>query len=268
MYINELELFQRSNETIWTDEHINKSLLKAHLDESTDGASRKSETRTKIVNWINQKIEPNSKIIDLGCGPGLYSYELASLGHKIMGIDFNKASYNYANDNKTIRGLIEYKYGNYLKDKIIGKYNIAMMIYCDFGALVPNEQIFLLKMLKNILKDDGIWIFDIFGISVMEKIQGKRYWNISEGNDFWSIKPYFSLEETKVFKTNNAIGTRYYLVDQKTGKIKEYILWDQYYDENSIQKLMFENGFEIIEINKNLVKNKEETLFIKAKKKS
>jgi hypothetical protein len=31
---------------------------------------------------------------------------------------------------------------------------------------------------------------------------------------------------------------------------------------------MLENGFDIIEINKNLVKNKEKTLFIKAKKKN
>ena len=268
MYINELEPFQRCNETIWTDEYISKSLLKAHLDESTDGASRKPEKRTKIVNWINQKVEPNSKIIDLGCGPGLYSYELASLGHKVMGIDFNKASYNYANDNKIIKDLIEYKYGNYLKDKIFRKYNIAMMIYCDFGALIPNEQVFILKMLKNILENDGIWIFDIFGISVMEKIRNKRHWNISQGNDFWSSEPYLLMEETKVFESHNTIGTRYYLIDQKTGKIKEYILWDQYYDENSIQKLMLENGFEIQEINKNLFKNKEEALFIKAKKKS
>jgi len=268
MYINDLELFQRSNETIWTDEHISKSLLKAHLDESTDGASRKPEMRTKIVNWINQKIEPNSKIIDLGCGPGLYLYELASLGHKVIGIDFNKASYNYANDNKTIRGLIEYKYGNYLKDKIIGKYNMAMMIYFDFGALIPKEQIFLLKMLKNILEDDGIWIFDIFGAPVMEKIQEKRNWEVSQGNDFWSREPYLLMEEIKIFKNENTIGTRYYLVDQKTGKIKEYIMWDQYYTENTIQKLMFENGFEVIEINNKLVKNNEETLFIKAKKRN
>jgi hypothetical protein len=42
---------------------------------------------------------------------------------------------------------------------------------------------------------------------------------------------------------------------------------DQYYDENSIKTLLSENGFETIEINKDLMKYREETLFIMAKKK-
>ena len=62
MYNNVLELFQRSNEAIWTDEHISKALLDAHLDESTDAASRKQERRTDIINWIKKilnKIQNN-----------------------------------------------------------------------------------------------------------------------------------------------------------------------------------------------------------------
>jgi hypothetical protein len=50
MYDNELKLFQKSNEAIWTDEHISKFLLDAHLDETHDAASRKSDKRISIVN--------------------------------------------------------------------------------------------------------------------------------------------------------------------------------------------------------------------------
>jgi len=54
MYNNELKLFQRSNNSlIWTDDYISKSMLEVH---------------------INKNIKPNSKILDLGCGPGLYAY--------------------------------------------------------------------------------------------------------------------------------------------------------------------------------------------------
>ena len=44
-------------------------------------------------------------------------------------------------------------------------------------------------------------------------------------------------------------------------------MWDQYYDNESIIKLLEENGFKIIEINKDIVKYNEETMFIMAKKK-
>ena len=86
MIDKELKLFQRSNETIWTDEYIGKNLLKAHLDESDDAASRKKESRLETINWISYFIKPNSKILDLGCGTGLYSFEFGKLGHKVYGM--------------------------------------------------------------------------------------------------------------------------------------------------------------------------------------
>jgi len=267
MYDNELKLFQRSDESIWTDEYISKSLLNAHLDESNDGASRITSKRQNIYNWINSSIKTNSKIIDLGCGPGLYAYELGRLGHNVLGIDFNEKSIDYAKKNKSINGIVEYKYCNYLKASFDEKYNAAIMIFCDFGALIPNEQKLLLGKIHNILENDGIFIFDVFGKREIGSIQEKRNWFISNGKDFWSNEPYFCMEETKFFDKENALGKRYYLVNQLDGKIKECIIWDQYYDENSIGKLLAENEFEIREIKKDLIETKEETLFIIAKKK-
>lgn len=201
----------------------------------------------------------------MGCGPGLYSWELGKLGHNVLGVDFNKAAYNYADKNKTIEDQVLYQNCDYIKNNISGKYNASIMIYCDFGALIPDEQISLLKKLKKLLDNNGVFIFDTFGISVMRDFAEERSWFISGGNDFWSSEPYFLMKEIKIYKEENTIGTRYYLIDQKTGKTKEFILWDQYYDEKSIGRLMSENGFEIIEINRDLVKYKEETLFVMAK---
>jgi len=75
------------------------------------------------------------------------------------------------------------------------------------------------------------------------------------------------MEETKIFSNENRWADRYYLIDQKNGKIKEFITWDQCYDENAINKLLLENGFETLEIKNDLIFSNEETLFIMAKKK-
>jgi len=267
LYNNELKLFQRSGEGLWTDKHISKSMLDAHLDESFDGASRTIQKRTEILNWINNNIKPQSKILDLGCGPGLYAYELGRLGHNVFGIDINNASVDYAQENKSIKGIVEYKYSNYLQDTIEGRYNVAMMIYCDFGALIPNEQKTLLKKLDVILENDGIFVFDVFGKEEMKKQEEKRNWYISNGGDFWSKEPCFYMEEKKIFENECTLGTRHFLLNQINHETKEFILWDQYYDEVSIKKLLLENGFETIEVNNDLMKNNENTLFIMAKKK-
>ncbi|MCL2688191.1 MAG: class I SAM-dependent methyltransferase, partial [Methanobrevibacter sp.] len=244
MYDNELKLFQKGKNSIWTDEHISKTILDAHLDETNDAASRKHERRMDIVNWINKKIKQNSKIIDFGCGPGLFAYEFGKLEHNVLGIDYNKISIDFANENKTIKNFVEYKYCNYLKDTINGKFNVAIIIYFDFGVLNPDEQNLFLQKINKLLDDDGIFIFDIYGKTVMENKQDSRSWSISQGNDFWSKEPYLLMEETKVFKNENKWADRYYWIDQKSGKIKEFINWNQCYDESTINKLLLENGFE------------------------
>ena len=229
MYGKELKLFQRNDSSIWTDEHISKKLLESHFWEKSNGASRIPIVRQETVNWINSKIHKNSKIIDFGCGPGLYAFEFGKLGHKVLGIDFNKRSLNYAKEEKSIENKVEYKYCNYLTDTIEGKYDVAMIIYCDFAALIPSEQILFLQKVNNLLESDGVLIFDVFGLSSFYKKKDRKNWFISQEENFWSSGPSFILEEIKIFYEEKVVGNRTYVINQSTGKTKEFILWDSFY---------------------------------------
>lgn len=264
LFSKNLKLFQRSENSIWTDEYISKELLKCHLDESMDGASRTLEKRNKILNFINRSINKNSKILDLGCGPGLLDFELAKFGHKILGVDFNIESINYAVNNKQSNN-IEYKYENYLTGTFPEKYDAILMIYCDFGALIPNEQITVLKNIYDALKDDGVFIFDVFKSDLKTSRKEQNSWNISNGNDFWCKDPYIILKEVKIFDKENAIGERYFVINQNKSTTKEFILWNQYYNEDSISKLMSDNNFDVKSINENLISG-ENSMFVIAKK--
>lgn len=264
LFSQKLELFQRSENSIWTDEHISKELLKCHLDDSTDGASRRLEKRNKILDFINRSIGKNSKILDLGCGPGLLDFELSKSGHDILGIDFNIESINYAVKNKKSNN-IRYKYENYLKIKFPEKYDTVIMIYCDFGALIPSEQKVLLKSIYNSLKSDGVFIFDIFKPDLKTLKKEVNCWSISGGNDFWCKNPYLFLQEVKTFDEASAIGERYFVIDQKKHNIKEFILWNQYYTVESIKKLMSENNFEVENIDQKVITD-ENSMFVVARK--
>lgn len=270
MYNNKLTLFQRSSDSIWTDPYISKNLLAAHLDEQTDGASRNRKIREKTVNWIADQLQSDSRILDLGCGPGLYALEFAKLGYKVTGIDFNRESIKYANKNSRLNNLVTYRYQNYLQDPIVGKYSAAVMIYCDFGALVPQEQKLLLEKIWSVLSDDGIFIFDVFTSRLVEHKAEMQSQNVSDGKGFWSETPYSEFTEVKHFKDANAIGSRHCIVGLEDGEAKEYIMWDQYYGENSIRSLLLENGFVLELINDNLIKGvnfiSDEVMFVAARK--
>ena len=69
------KLFEQSTASIWDDPHISKGMLKAHLNENQESATRKLDFVKKSVAWINTVL-PNhhyNNLLDLGCGPGIYA---------------------------------------------------------------------------------------------------------------------------------------------------------------------------------------------------
>ena len=137
-YLERPPIYTQSDVEFWNDKHISKQMLKAHLDPSYEGASRKLEFIEKSVRWI-EKVVPSTtyrQLLDIGCGPGLYAERFAMAGFQVTGIDFSERSIEYAQKSANTRGLeISYKYQDYLKLNINSDFDFATLIYCDYGAL-------------------------------------------------------------------------------------------------------------------------------------
>ena len=153
---NGLKLFFRSKNNIWTDEFISEQMLKAHLDYSRDGASRNIYTVRKTIDWINSVSEDKKKLLDLGCGPGIYANGFDDLHYAVTGIDVSPKSIDYAQEwaHKENR-KIKYVCQDYIYVPIHGQFDIAVCIYCDFGAMIPREQALFLKMSQQFWKRVG-----------------------------------------------------------------------------------------------------------------
>lgn len=62
------------------------------------------------IKFINQYIKPNSNIIDVGCGAGILTEELAKQQHTVTGIDINQDLINMAISHAKIYNLnIDYQ---------------------------------------------------------------------------------------------------------------------------------------------------------------
>jgi len=144
-------LYTKTEIPFWDDEHISLQMLNAHLNPNYDGASRKLEFIEKSVDWIS-KILPSEhypSVLDIGCGPGLYTERYAKKGYRVVGVDFSHRSINYAQMSAKRKGLpIDYFYQDYLKLSLDKKFDFATMIYCDFGALSTNDRKQLLKIIS------------------------------------------------------------------------------------------------------------------------
>jgi SAM-dependent methyltransferase len=82
----------------WNDPDFSARMLKEHLSQEQNAASRRSERIDAHVAWIHHELLDGNptQVLDLGCGPGLYSNRLARLGHNCVGIDYSPASIAYA----------------------------------------------------------------------------------------------------------------------------------------------------------------------------
>lgn len=167
-------LFKKSNNNIWTDPYIQQQMLKEHLDPLSDGASRKQESILKTVNFVLQHAKSGRRLLDLGCGPGLYTSLFADEKYIVTGIDLNRASIKYAVEK---RKEVEYIYGDYMVNFPTGQYDVVTMIYCDMGTHPDSDRDRLLDNIYLSLTDGGVLIFDVFSegiIDIYKELLGKN----------------------------------------------------------------------------------------------
>lgn len=267
-----LELYQRGADQLWTDEHISKYMLEAHLDTSNDAATRNPASVDRTIDWIMAEAGGRRRLIDLGCGPGIYCEKLAARGLEVTGLDISARSIAHAKRSAGDLGLaIGYVEGSYLDTAGLGlgRYDLALCIYCDFGALIPAEQETFLRNVRGLLDEGGLLFLDVFSLGINEGRKEGRDWNYFPGESFWSPRAHLVLEEAKHFPEARAWGTRN-IVLEEGGAEREYITWDSYYAPEDLEALFSRNGFAVEGIKTGLVAQNDfasdDVLFVKARK--
>lgn len=235
-------------EMLWNDPHISKQLLKFHLDQKTNLASRKLFFINKSVDWMSSyfKIGENTQICDFGCGPGLYTTRLASKGAKVSGIDFSQNSIQYAQETAIQKGLnIDYRLGNYLTISMDKRFDLITMITCDFCALSPEQRKTLIGQFYNSLNDGGSVILDVYSLNAFEQRQEMATYEYFMMNGFWSEAEYYGFLNVFKYNSKKIVLDKYTIVEKTM--TRQIYNWLQYFSKKSLRKEFETNGFKIEE---------------------
>jgi SAM-dependent methyltransferase len=222
-------------------------MLEAHLDPDHDLASRKSETIDKIVeHFVSARvIKPGERVLDLGCGPGLYAGRLCSKGLKVTGIDISPRSIEYAGrqarDNKL---EIDYCCMNFLDIHFDNEFNAAMQIYGELNTFSDETRDALLSKIYKALKPGGFFVFDITTRVTRMKYGLKNSWYISEGG-FWRPGRHLVLEQGFDYAERDVWLDQYIVVDE-SGAISTYRCWFHDYTLSTISPVLEKAGFNIV----------------------
>jgi 2-polyprenyl-3-methyl-5-hydroxy-6-metoxy-1,4-benzoquinol methylase len=239
------ELYEKGTSFMWTDEHISKQLLNIHLNADIDLGSRKWSTIEKTATWIleTQKEKGKLNILDLGCGPGLYSEIFAEKGHTITGVDISKNSVEYAQKSAKDKGLnANYINANYFEINLESdKYDLVVLIYTDLGVLIPGERDNLLKMIYRVLKKGGTFIFDVLKDKDMEIKTSPKTWE-AYNSGFWNESPYLALSESYLYQEEKVILFQHNIIDT-VGNIETYRFWTHFFSQNDVREMLEPHNF-------------------------
>lgn len=231
---------------LWTDEHTSKMMLAFHLNESIDVSSRTAAFIDRSVEWITShfNVEAGTKIADFGCGPGLYAVRLAKRLADVTGIDFSKRSIEYARDAAANAGLhICYENQNYLEFETDDRFDLILMIMCDFCALSPAQRKAVLTKFGTMLKPGGSVLLDVYSLKAFAEREEKALCEANLLDGFWSPNKYYGFLNTFKYENEKITLDKYTIVEANC--TRTIYNWMQYFSLDALERELAESGLAV-----------------------
>ena len=230
----------------WHDPGFSARMLHEHLSQDHDAASRRGATIDRQVAWIHNALlaEAPTGVLDLGCGPGLYTERLAALGHRCVGVDVSPASIAFARARATTAGdRLRYVEGDVRNADLGHGYGLAMMLFGEFNTLPRADAAALLRRAHAALADGGILLLEPHTSEAVRAIGREPATWSTAATGLFSDAPHLLLTESSWDEDALAATVRYLVVDAATAQVTRHAQTFAAYDETAYRAALAEAGF-------------------------
>jgi SAM-dependent methyltransferase len=230
----------------WHEPGFSARMLAEHLSQAHDAASRRSATIDRHVAWIHATIlaAGPARILDLGCGPGLYASRLARLGHQCVGIDYSPASIAHARAVAATEGLDCHFEQADLRQADFGQgFDLIMQIFGELNVFAPAQAAALLRKAHAALTPGGLLVLEVHSLAAVQALGVQpATWKVAAAGLF-APTPHLLLSEAFWDATCSVATLRYYVVDLADSALTRYAQSMQGYTEDAYAVLLGEAGF-------------------------
>ncbi len=232
----------------WNDPDFSRRMLKEHLSQKHDAASRRISTIKKQVDWIHSFVLDGkpSRILDLGCGPGLYAARLAALGHVCRGIDFGPASIEYAVNHAPEN--CSFTLGDVRTTDFGSGYDLVMFIFGEFNVFKPEDAKSILSKAYMALNPGGKLLLEVTMCDAVYGLGNQPATWYSAEDELFADEPYLCLMEPFWDDEQAVAIERFYIIDAASGEVTRYSASTQAYTEDEFREILQNAGFTKIEI--------------------
>jgi SAM-dependent methyltransferase len=231
----------------WNDPAFSARMLREHLSQDHDRASRRGERIDGQVRWLHDDLLGGSvrRVLDLGCGPGLYAARLARLGHACVGIDYSPASIAHARSEAERDGLACAYQQRDLREGGFGSgFDLALLISGELNAFRPSEAAAILVEARRALVPGGLLVLEVHREHFVRGV-GRRaptWFGASRG--LFADEPYVCLYESAWSDADRAAVERYLVVTAATAEVARYTSSLKAYSDTEYGDMLREAGFE------------------------
>jgi SAM-dependent methyltransferase len=186
-------------------------------------------------------INPKDAILDLCCGVGRHSLELARRGFKVIGVDrtqhYLEIARTQAVEEKLDVDFIEADMREFQKEK---SFDVILSMFTSFGYFEdPDDQLRVLRCMHTSLKPRGRVLLDLLGKEKLARVFRERDWHRTEGG--------FKLEERRISKDWSWLDSSWILITDE-GKMSEWSVSHWVYSAAEMKEMMESVGFSVHEV--------------------
>jgi 2-polyprenyl-6-hydroxyphenyl methylase/3-demethylubiquinone-9 3-methyltransferase len=186
--------------------------------------------------WIASKLPSSSKVLDMGCGAGFLTHELASAGHEVTGVDLSEESLNVA------RKLD--KKGSYLRADVtaipLESESFDAVCAMDLLEHVENPKA-VVQEASRLLKPGGLFFFHTFNrtfLSWLIVIKGVEWCVKNAPPDMHILRLFIKPEELKKICEDHGMATEEFR--GLNVKVSSKAFWQMVFKRTVPENLEFE----------------------------
>ncbi len=234
----------------WNDPDFSERMLAEHFSQDHDLASRRSATIDEHVEWIFSTVLDGrpGRLLDLGCGPGLYAHRLSARGCECVGMDFSPASIRHAGEAAAADDLPCRFVLADLRDEAFGNgFDLVMMIYGQFNVFPRRRGLEILRKAHAAIVPGGRLLLEVQSAKLVQRggESGPNWYSAPSG--LFSDEPHLVLQENFWDAEAAASTARFLVIDAQTASVNSYALSNEAYTEDELNDALHMAGFGEVE---------------------
>jgi SAM-dependent methyltransferase len=185
-------------------------------------------------------ISPGARVLDLCCGVGRHSLELARRGFHVTGVDKTAAYLERARRQAKAEGLdVEFVQDDMRAFCRPDAFDAAINLFTSFGYFEnPEDDRQVVMNVYRALRASGSFLLDMMGKEVLARIFQERHWHEEEG--------LIVLQEVAVSENWGWVENRWIIVQD--GEKREFKISHRLYSAAELSALLAECGFDGVDV--------------------